>query len=160
MGSKAPPIITLLRNAGNVGPLTDRALSKSSAVTRERSRHPDVSILLGVGQACGLRTRPLPFRRAVARRELDLDGALADGVGQVHLDSIVGCASSICQGIIGRAIGGSFDKLRMPPRAPFDMPLGTPLDRLGGHLGGRLWVLAPAQIQSFHHADQGNLTSQ
>jgi hypothetical protein len=57
-----------------------QGLSKSSAVTRETSRCPKLwkhpSILLGVGQACGMRTRPLPFRRAVARRELDFDRAL------------------------------------------------------------------------------------
>ena len=60
--------------------LEDWALSKSAAEIRKTSELPQFReqppLLLGVGQACNLRTRPLPFRRAVARRELDSDGAL------------------------------------------------------------------------------------
>ena len=57
-----------------------RALSKSAAITHTRSEFPQLQeqapFLLGVGQACDLRTRPLPSRRAVARPELDFDGTL------------------------------------------------------------------------------------
>ena len=63
---------------------TDRA-SAQGIINRLTDTGPLVEIpqrlqeqppLLGAGQACGLSTRPLPSRRAVARRELDFDGAL------------------------------------------------------------------------------------
>ncbi len=50
----------------------------------------DASILLGVGQACGLRTRPLPFRRAVARRELDFDRVLLGALNPLAFLSAYG----------------------------------------------------------------------
>ena len=50
-------------------------------MTRKRSEFPQLQgqppLLLGVDQACSLHLRPLPSCRAVARKELDSEDALA-----------------------------------------------------------------------------------